>query len=105
MLRYLTAGESHGKCLVAILEGMVAGLKLDKEEINHQLARRQAGVGRGARMKIEKDKVCILSGLRNKKTIGSPIALEIENKDFSIKREEILAMIWDMEEEIMGKDI
>ena len=86
MLRYLTAGESHGKCLVAILEGMVAGLKLDKEEINHQLARRQAGVGRGARMKIEKDKVCILSGLRNKKTIGSPIALEIENKDFSINR-------------------
>jgi len=86
MLRYLTAGESHGKCLVAILEGMVAGLKVEAKEIDKQLARRQGGIGRGARMKIEKDKVKILSGLRKQKTIGSPIAMTIDNKDFSIDR-------------------
>jgi len=86
MLRYLTAGESHGKCLVAILEGMVAGLKVEPKEIDKQLARRQGGIGRGARMKLEKDKVKILSGLRKQKTIGSPIAMTIDNKDFSIDR-------------------
>lgn len=86
MLRYLTAGESHGRCLLAILEGMVAGLAIDKEKIDRQLARRQLGFGRGKRMDIEKDKVQILSGLKKGATIGSPIAMMIENKDFSIER-------------------
>lgn len=84
MLRYLTAGESHGKCLTAILEGMVAGLSVDKNFIDNELSRRQAGFGRGGRMKIEKDKVEILSGIRKGQTIGSPISLMIENKDFKI---------------------
>lgn len=84
MLRFLTAGESHGKCLVGILEGMPSGLKIEKVKIDQELARRQKGYGRGLRMKIEKDKVEILSGLRKGKSIGSPIALLIKNKDFSI---------------------
>lgn len=63
-LRFMTAGESHGPCLTAILEGLPAGLKLDLESINKDLARRQQGYGRGGRMKIEKDKVNVLSGVR-----------------------------------------
>ncbi|MBU0650814.1 chorismate synthase [bacterium] len=86
MLRFFTAGESHGKCLVGILEGMVAGLKIDVEKINFDLARRQKGYGRGGRMQIEEDKVEILSGLRKGETIGSPIALSIVNKDFKIDK-------------------
>jgi chorismate synthase len=84
MLRYLTAGESHGKCLIGILEGMPAGLRIDKKSIDQDLARRQKGYGRGARMQIEKDQVQILSGVRKNMTIGSPIALLIENQDFKI---------------------
>lgn len=84
MLRYLTAGESHGKYLVGILEGMPSGLKVDKGTINLELKRRQAGFGRGARMAIESDTVSVISGLRRGMTIGSPIALSIENKDASI---------------------
>ncbi|MEA3328146.1 MAG: chorismate synthase [Candidatus Omnitrophota bacterium] len=84
MLRYLTAGESHGKCLIAILEGMVAGLTIDIGLINRELSRRQAGYGRSRRMKIESDKVEILSGLRRSETIGSPIALLVKNKAESI---------------------
>ncbi|MBI5145167.1 MAG: chorismate synthase [Candidatus Omnitrophica bacterium] len=86
MLRYLTAGESHGKALVAILEGMPTGLKLDVNKINAELKRRQSGFGRGRRMQIEKDKAQIISGIRKGLTLGSPIALLIENKDFSIER-------------------
>jgi chorismate synthase len=86
MLRYLTAGESHGKALIAILEGMPAGLKLDSGIINNELRRRQAGYGRGARMKIEHDSVEILSGLRKGLTIASPIAISIKNKDFKIDK-------------------
>ncbi|MCX5716151.1 MAG: chorismate synthase [Candidatus Omnitrophica bacterium] len=86
MLRYLTAGESHGKCLIAILEGMVAGLKVEVSGINAELKRRQQGFCRGARMSIESDKAVILSGLMKGSTIGSPIALMIENKDFSIDK-------------------
>jgi len=86
MLRYLTAGESHGKALVAILEGMPAGLKIDSARINLELKRRQEGVGRGKRMQIENDKAKIISGLRKGITLGSPIALCIENKDFSIEK-------------------
>jgi len=86
MLRYLTAGESHGKALVAILEGIPAGLKIEEGFINKELERRQQGFGRGKRMQIEKDKAQIISGLKGKVTLGSPIALLIENKDFSIER-------------------
>ena len=82
MIRYLTAGESHGKALVGILEGMPAGVEISAEYINHQLWRRQQGYGRGGRMKIESDKVEILSGVRFGKTLGSPIALMIQNKDW-----------------------
>src|SRR3989338_5038613 len=84
MLRFLTSGESHGKCLVAILEGMVAGLSVEEKGIDFELARRQEGYGRGGRMTIEKDKVEILSGVRFGKTIGAPIALLILNRDFKI---------------------
>lgn len=83
MLRYLTAGESHGQALVTILEGIPAGLKVRAEEINEQLARRQKGYGRGGRMKIEQDQVDILSGIRAGKTLGGPIAMKIKNKDWS----------------------
>ena len=80
MLRFLTAGESHGPALVAILEGCPANLLLSEEEINRELERRQQGYGRGKRMKLEKDKVEITSGVRAGKTIGSPIALRITNR-------------------------
>lgn len=80
MLRYLTAGESHGKALVAILEGCPANLALSPIDIDRDLARRQIGYGRGARMKIERDQAEILSGVRKGKTIGSPIAVLIPNK-------------------------
>ena len=85
MLRYLTAGESHGKVLLAILEGLPSGLRVQKEKIDAELARRQSGYGRGARMQLEKDKVEIISGLHKNITIGSPLGLLIENKDFSIE--------------------
>lgn len=86
MLRYLTAGESHGKALVAILEGMPAGLKLDTAKINKELKRRQAGFGRGKRMQIENDTAQILSGIKNMTTLGSPVALLIQNKDYKIEK-------------------
>ncbi|MBL7157106.1 MAG: chorismate synthase [Candidatus Omnitrophica bacterium] len=85
-MRYLTAGESHGKALISIIEGIPKGLKLDVKFINQELARRMKGFGRGKRMRIEKDKVEILSGTRKGKTIGSPIALVIQNKDFKIEK-------------------
>ncbi len=82
MLRYLTAGESHGKALVTILEGIPSGLKLSSEDIDKDLRRRQKGYGRGKRMDIEKDRVEILSGIRFGKTLASPIALLIKNLDW-----------------------
>lgn len=84
MLRFITAGESHGKCVVAIVEGFPAGMHLDEEAINKELGRRQGGAGRGPRMGIEKDEVEILSGLRRGKTLGSPICMRIKNYDFTI---------------------
>lgn len=84
MLRYLSAGESHGKGLVAILEGMPVGLKVDPHKINQELKRRQSGFGRGERMQIENDRAEVLSGLKNGVTLGSPLALLIKNKDFGI---------------------
>src|SRR3990167_6663540 len=85
MLKYITTGESHGKCLIAVVEGLPAGLKIDTESINRELARRQGGYGRGPRMKIEKDTVELLSGTRKGLSIGSPIALKIKNADYSIE--------------------
>ncbi len=82
MLRILTAGESHGRMLVGILEGMPAGLRIDVQKINEQLRRRQVGFGRGGRQHIESDRIDILSGIRFGTTLGSPIALAIENKDW-----------------------
>jgi len=80
--RFLTAGESHGKCLTAIIEGVPAGFTVDEEFINSELKRRQGGKGRGARMQIESDTIEILSGVRFGKTLGSPITLQIKNRDF-----------------------
>jgi chorismate synthase len=82
MFHFTTAGKSHGRALVAIVEGLPAGLPIDIEKINHELWRRQQGYGRGARMKIEQDRVEILSGLRHGQALGSPVALMIENKDW-----------------------
>ncbi len=81
-IRYLTAGESHGKGVLVILEGFPAHLEITKTEINDELARRQGGYGRGGRMAIEKDQVEILSGIRKGLTLGSPITLLIRNKDY-----------------------
>ena len=82
MLRFLTAGESHGKGLVVILEGMPAGLHLELDRITDQLRRRQGGYGRGRRMAIESDQAEVLSGVRGAETLGSPIALLIRNRDW-----------------------
>ncbi len=81
MLRYLTAGESHGPAVLTIIDGMVAGLPLEGDHINRDLARRQRGYGRGGRMKIENDRVQFLGGVRHGHTTGAPIALMIANKD------------------------
>jgi chorismate synthase len=82
MLRFLTSGESHGKSVLAILEGIPAGLNLSREQVDSELAARQSGYGRGGRMKIEHDSVEVISGLRGGVTIGSPITLLIGNKDW-----------------------
>lgn len=80
--RFLTAGESHGKCLTGIIDGVPAGFEIDLDFINNELKRRQGGYGRGERMRIESDKVEITSGIRFGKTTGAPICLQIVNKDF-----------------------
>jgi chorismate synthase len=82
MLRFCTAGESHGEALVAVLSGIPAGIEIDQEFINRELWRRQQGYGRGGRMRIERDTAHFLSGVRHGKTIGSPISLRIENRDW-----------------------
>ena len=82
MLRFETAGESHGECLVAILTGLPAGVPISLDAVNHELWRRQQGYGRGGRMKIETDKAQLVSGVRHSHTIGSPIAILLENKDW-----------------------
>lgn len=82
-LRFMTAGESHGPCLTAIIEGLPAGLSLNADAINRDLARRQQGYGRGGRMKIETDKADVLSGVRFNETLGGPIALRVVNRDFA----------------------
>ncbi len=91
MLRYLTAGESHGRALTAILEGMPAGVPLTEDDINQELARRQKGYGRGGRMAIEADRVQISSGVRWGETLGSPITMTVSNKDWE-KWEKLLSV-------------
>src|SRR5688572_3127071 len=85
-LSWRTAGESHGRALVAILEGLPAGFELDLARIDAELERRQGGYGRGGRMKIERDQAQVLAGLRAGRTLGSPIAVLIENRDQTIER-------------------
>ncbi|KJS19734.1 MAG: chorismate synthase [Clostridiaceae bacterium BRH_c20a] len=82
MLRFLTAGESHGQALTAIIEGFPAGVPIAQGFINNELRKRQGGYGRGKRMEIEQDQVEILSGVRNGQTLGSPITLQVKNKDW-----------------------
>ncbi len=82
MIRFSTAGESHGEALIALISGLPAGVPIDLDFVNHELWRRQQGYGRGGRMKIETDKAHVLSGVRHGKTIGSPIAIEIVNRDW-----------------------
>ena len=82
-LRFTTAGESHGPGLVAIVEGLPAGLELDRERIDREMARRQLGHGRGGRMKIESDAVEVRSGVRHGRTLGSPVALLVANRDYA----------------------
>ena len=80
--RFLTAGESHGQCLTAIVEGIPAGLKINLDEINKDMARRQQGYGRGGRMKIETDKAEFLSGVRFGETMGDPVTIKVANRDW-----------------------
>src|SRR5213595_1214114 len=82
MLRFETAGESHGECLVATINGLPAGIPISLEAVNRELWRRQQGYGRGGRMKIESDRAEIVAGVRHSHTIGSPIAIIIRNKDW-----------------------
>ncbi len=90
MLRYLTAGESHGKAIVALIDGFPAGLTIDTAPIDAELRRRQGGYGRGGRQRIETDTVDILSGVWQNVTLGSPIALQVVNKDYKLERLEDL---------------
>ena len=82
MLRWTTAGESHGQALVALVEGMPSGVPVLKEEIAHQLARRRLGYGRGARMKFEADELTLLTGVVHGSSIGSPVAIQIGNTEW-----------------------
>jgi chorismate synthase len=82
VLRFLTAGESHGKALVVIVEGLPAGLELTAEHVQHELARRRLGYGRGPRMKFEQDEITLIGGLRHGRTLGSPVAIEIGNSEW-----------------------
>jgi chorismate synthase len=83
LFRFVTAGESHGPGLTALVEGLPAGLEVRAEDINRDLARRQLGHGRGGRMKIENDRAEVTAGIRHGRTLGSPVALRIENRDYA----------------------
>ena len=100
MLRYVTAGESHGPCLTMVIDGVPAGFPIDIGRINHDLWRRQQGYGRGGRMLIEKDEVQIRSGIRWGETLGSPIALGIENRDWKNWTKKMSAASEDRDERI-----
>ena len=82
MIRFSSAGESHGEALIAMISGLPAGVPVDLDFVNRELWRRQQGYGRGGRMKIETDQAHVLSGVRHGKTIGSPVAIEIVNRDW-----------------------
>src|SRR4051812_43153465 len=82
MLRFLTAGESHGKALVVVVEGLPAGLPITVEDVQSELARRRLGYGRGPRMRFEQDEVTIVGGIRHGRTLGSPVAIEIGNSEW-----------------------
>src|SRR5436190_13805560 len=97
-LRFTTAGESHGPGLTAVLEGLPAGLELRPEDIDRDLARRQLGHGRGGRMKIEKDRAAVRGGVRHGKTLGSPVAMWIENRDYANWEERMSP--WPVEAEV-----
>src|SRR4029450_11032131 len=101
MLRFLTAGESHGQALVAILEGMPAGLSIDFDAVTTELRRRQTGYGRGRRMAIESDGAQVLRGVREGGTTGGPIALLIPNKDWE-NWQRTMAVEGDAQEEPPG---
>src|SRR3954466_8840494 len=96
--RFVTAGESHGPGLTAIVEGLPAGLELSPEDIDRDLARRQLGHGRGGRMKIEKDRADVVSGVRHGRTLGSPITLRVDNRDYQNWEERMNP--WPVEAEI-----
>jgi chorismate synthase len=102
-LRYLTSGESHGKALTGIIEGIPSGFSLSSEDIDRELKRRQGGHGRGGRMKIESDRAEILSGVRLGKTIGSPIGILIENKDWQNWKEVMSAEVRTQKSEIRSQ--
>jgi chorismate synthase len=89
MLRFLTAGESHGKALVVIVEGLPAGLRFDAEQVADELARRRLGFGRGPRMRFERDEITLLGGVRHGRTLGSPVAIEIANTEWPKWSEEM----------------
>lgn len=95
MIRFSTAGESHGEALIALVSGLPAGIPVDLEFVNRELWRRQQGYGRGGRMKIETDKAHVLSGVRHGKTIGSPIAIEIVNRDWKNWEEKLPVEVGD----------
>src|SRR5947209_10287394 len=82
MLRFLTAGESHGKALVVVVEGLPAGLRVTTEDVQDELARRRLGYGRGPRMRFEQDEVTLLGGIRHGRTLGSPVAIEVGNSEW-----------------------
>ena len=82
MLRFLTAGESHGKALVVIVEGLPAGLAVEASDVVAELARRRLGYGRGPRMRFEADEITLLGGIRHGRTLGSPVAIEIGNTEW-----------------------
>src|SRR3989337_1248246 len=82
MLRYLTAGESHGQALVVVIEGLPAGLAITVEDIQAEMARRRLGFGRGPRQKFEQDELTLVGGVRHGRTLGSPIAIEIKNSEW-----------------------
>jgi chorismate synthase len=100
MLRYLTAGESHGPCLTMIIDGVPSGFAIDMSKINHDLWRRQQGYGRGGRMLIEKDEAQVRSGIRWGETIGAPVALGIENRDWKNWTKKMSALPEDRDDKI-----
>src|SRR6476646_9511083 len=104
MLKFYTAGESHGQALLAFVSGLPASMPVDLKFINHELHRRQLGYGRGGRQKIEKDRADIFAGVRHSKTIGAPVALRIENRDWA-NWEKILPVVDSAEDDAPQKKL